>query len=150
VNCHVGSHFSDDQFHALGVPPVAADSDDGRFKDGAALLGSIFNRNGDYSDKKDTGGLAGVTNPMPESTHKAFRTPDLRGVALTAPYMHAGQFATLSEVIDFYDMGGNPGVSTGLQRLHLTAKQKLDLAEFLSTLNGEAIASDLLQDTSKP
>jgi cytochrome c peroxidase len=150
VNCHVGPHFSDDEFHVLGVPPNTPESDDGRFKDVPPLIASLFNRNGIHSDKTDTGGLAGLTNPMPESTRKAFRTPGLRGVTLTAPYMHAGQFATLTSVIEFYDAGGTPGVSKGLAPLHLTATEKLDLIAFLGTLNGEAIPADLLEDTSKP
>ena len=150
VNCHVGPHLSDDQFHVLGVPPVTPESDDGRFKDGAALLASIFTRDGDYSDKKDTGGLAGLTNPMPESTRKAFRTPGLRGITLTGPYMHAGQFSSLAAVIEFYDVGGTVGVSQGLAPLHLTAAEKVDLLAFLGTLNGEAIPAELLADTSKP
>jgi cytochrome c peroxidase len=149
VNCHVGPHFSDDQFHVLGVPPVTPESDDGRYKDVPGLLGSIFNRDGDYSDKKDTGGLAGLTNPMPESTRKAFRTPGLRGVTLTAPYMHAGQFSTLAGVIEFYNAGGT-AASKGLAPLHLTATEKLDLIAFLGTLTGEAIPAELLEDTSKP
>ena len=67
----------------------------------------------------------------------SFKTPTLRDIHLTAPYMHDGQIATLEEVIDFYDRGGdrpreeNPQLDEEMFPLKLTAQQKTDLIEFL-------------------
>ncbi len=152
VSCHSGPHLSDGGFHDLGVPQTGANvpaTDDGRFKDVPALLGSPFNRNGAYSDKKDTGLLDGLTNPMPDSAKGAFRTPSLRGVDLTAPYMHSGQLATLEAVVDFYDAGG--GVTADdLEPLNLTSGEKADLVAFMKTLTGKPVPAALRLDTAAP
>ena len=69
----------------------------------------------------------------------AFKTPSLRNVAGTAPYMHDGSIATLEEVIEFYDHGGNPNPYLDLDvlPLRLTGDEKLALLAFLSALSGE-------------
>lgn len=152
VTCHHGPHFSDDQFHNIGVPQTGEKvpaADDGRFKDVPGLLASPFNTKGSFSDDPNSNRLLGLTDPMPDVSKSAFRTVDLRGVALTAPYMHAGQLATLDEVVDFYDRGGDTpasGVKDPLMTpLHLTAQEKADLVVFLRSLTGEAIPPGLLQ-----
>ena len=64
----------------------------------------------------------------------AFRTPDLRNVVLRGPYMHDGRFATLAEVVDFYDRGGDfdaPNKSPAIHPLGLTAGEKAALVAFL-------------------
>jgi cytochrome c peroxidase len=74
--------------------------------------------------------------------HKfSFKTPTLRNIALTAPYMHNGVFGTLKEVIDFYDKGGGKGLHIApsnqtlpFEKLNLSAKQKNDIILFLKTL----------------
>ncbi len=70
-----------------------------------------------------------------------FRTPGLRNVALTAPYMHNGQFETLREVIDFYDDGGVPNelLSPLIRPLGLTEAEKQDLEAFLISLTGSNV-----------
>ena len=72
----------------------------------------------------------------------AYKTPSLRNVALTAPYMHDGSLATLSEVIEFYDRGGidNPGKDPLVQPLHLNPEEKQALGAFLHTLTGDNVA----------
>ncbi|MDX1604545.1 MAG: cytochrome c peroxidase [Candidatus Competibacterales bacterium] len=67
-----------------------------------------------------------------------YRTPGLRNVALTAPYMHNGAFATLAEVIEFYDQGGFPHElqSPLIRPLGLSERQKADLVAFLESLTG--------------
>jgi len=74
-----------------------------------------------------------------EADRNAFKTPTIRNVTLTAPYMHDGSLSTLREVIDFYDAGGGPMLpkSSLLRRLHLTEKEKADLVAFLESLTGE-------------
>ncbi len=154
--CHSSSHFSDDGFHNLGVPQgVPPNPDQGRVTDAVSLLTAAVNSaNATYSDNPTVGAarLAGLTNPMPESTRGAFRTPNLRGVAETAPYMHSGQFATLEEVVDFYNGGGGVPV-TGTRDplivpLGLSAAEGADLVEFLKSLSGPLVPSPLLVDTS--
>lgn len=146
--CHNGPTFTDNRFHNLGVPQTGDHvpaSDDGRFKDVPPLLSSAFNSAGVYSDAPEVGAakLAGLTNPMPESARGLFRTPGLRGVALSEPYMHSGQLATLQEVIDFYDAGGGTPVSGTrspfLIPLGLTTDEKADLLAFLYSLTGKQV-----------
>ncbi|MCU0922474.1 MAG: hypothetical protein MUF16_19470, partial [Burkholderiaceae bacterium] len=68
----------------------------------------------------------------------AFKTPSLRNVARSAPYMHDGSLATLEEVVDFYDRGGGdvPGKSDALSPLGLGAEDKRALVAFLRSLDG--------------
>ncbi|MCC6469779.1 MAG: methylamine utilization protein MauG [Alphaproteobacteria bacterium] len=70
-----------------------------------------------------------------------YRTPSLRNVALTAPYMHDGSLATLEEVVEFYDRGGgeDPDKADWLFPLHLSAADKRALVAFLKTLTGANI-----------
>ena len=70
-----------------------------------------------------------------------FKTPSLRNVALTAPYMHDGSLADLPAVLDFYDQGGvaNENLSPMIKPLHLTAAEKQDLLDFLRALTGSNI-----------
>ena len=112
--CHNGPNFTDNRFHNLGVPQV----------------GPL---------KEDLGRYA-VTRQ--DKDRGAFKTPTLRSVALTAPYMHDGAFKTLEEVIDFYDKGGgkNPQLDPFITPLNLTADEKKDLVEFMKALTGEHLA----------
>jgi cytochrome c peroxidase len=68
----------------------------------------------------------------------AFKTPSLREVALTPPFMHDGSLATLEDVIDFYDKGGkaNPNLDSDIRELHLTVEEKQALVAFLKALSG--------------
>src|SRR5262245_29779395 len=71
----------------------------------------------------------------------AFRTPSLRNVARTAPYMHDGSLATLEEVVEFYDKGGdaNPHLSPLIRKLELTKEEQADLVEFLKALTSPVL-----------
>lgn len=157
VQCHSGPFFSDNKFHNTGVPqnlggPHAPMTDTGRFGVIPALLAGTFNSNGKYSDDTNTGRLNGVTQ-TPDETGQ-FRTKDLRQVAELAPYMHAGQFATLEDVITFYNNGGGPdGSYQGTKDplmvpLNLTSDEQTDLVEFLKTLTGDPIPPQLQQNTA--
>ena len=72
-----------------------------------------------------------------ESDRGRFKTPSLRNVALTAPYMHDGSIATLEKVVEFYDRGGdaNPNLDPFIGPLHLTDREKVDLVAFLAALD---------------
>jgi len=74
----------------------------------------------------------------PGAGQGSFKTPTLREVARTAPYMHDGSLATLEEVIEFYDRGGNrnPGLDAELRPLRLTPAEKQALVAFLRSLTG--------------
>ncbi|MFZ5928042.1 MAG: cytochrome-c peroxidase [Acidobacteriota bacterium] len=69
-----------------------------------------------------------------------FKTPTLREVARTAPYMHDGSLATLADVVEFYDAGGraNPDLDPEIRRLNLSSDEKRVLTAFLGTLVGSA------------
>lgn len=73
----------------------------------------------------------------------AYRTPTLRNVALTAPYMHDGSFATLEDVVAFYDQGGidNPDKDPRLHPLELSVAEKSALVAFLKALTGDNVAA---------
>jgi cytochrome c peroxidase len=87
-------------------------------------------------------GLRGSTDPgryakVPIRASKgAFKTPTLRNIALTAPYMHDGRYATLEEVVDHYDRGGDnvENLDEQMQKLSLTAQDKKDLVSFMHAL----------------
>jgi cytochrome c peroxidase len=78
----------------------------------------------------------------------AFKTPTLREITRTAPYMHDGSLATLEEVIDFYDGGGkaNLALDRDIRPLKLNAAEKKALAAFLRSLRGQ-ITEGLLERT---
>ena len=78
----------------------------------------------------------------------AFKTPSVRNVALTAPYMHNGVYATLEEVLDFYDAGGGHGIGVVLSHqtlptdsLHLSRAEKRAIIAFLGTLTDTTATS---------
>jgi cytochrome c peroxidase len=75
----------------------------------------------------------------------AFKTPTLRSITETAPYMHDGVFKTLEEVVDFLNQGGGPNsnLSPLLKPLGLTQQEKADLIAFLKALTGEPIKFEM-------
>jgi len=80
-----------------------------------------------------------------EGDRNAFKTPTLRNVERTGPYMHDGSLSTLREVIDFYDAGGGEQrpKSVLLRRLNLTEKEKSDLVAFLESLTGRVESMEM-------
>lgn len=154
VQCHAGPFFSDQKFHNTGAPqegPDVPSEDEGRFADIPAAQKHAFNSHSAYSD------APGSRNPeLPmlvpgDADRGAFRTKALRQVAQTAPYYHAGQFATLEAVIDFYSEGGGTAGFVGtkdarLKPLNLSTVEKADLVEFLKTLTGEPVPAHLLEN----
>lgn len=127
--CHAGPQFTDNKFHALAVaqfgdhvPP----EDAGRIEDVKALLASPYNADGVFSDHRGTGRL----DRIEKAGYGAFRTPTLRNVAVTGPYMHDGLFKTLANVVAFYNAGGGEveGVTKDpeLTRLGLTDREQVD------------------------
>ncbi|ODU51326.1 MAG: hypothetical protein ABS92_00210 [Thiobacillus sp. SCN 63-374] len=80
----------------------------------------------------------------------AYKTPSLRNVAITAPYMHDGAFSTLEAVVEFYNKGGvdNEDKSPLIFPLNLTEEEKADLVAFMKTLTGDNIDA-LAQDARR-
>lgn len=110
--CHDGFNFSDSDFHNLGVGIKAKKPDLGRFEV--------------TKQEKDTG---------------AFKTPTLRNLADTAPYMHDGSEKTLKAVVEFYNKGGekNPQLDGRIHPLRLTPAEVDDVVAFLDALNGDKV-----------
>jgi cytochrome c peroxidase len=111
TGCHIGPNLSDEQFHNTGI----------------AWRDDRINDEGRYTVSRN------------EHDHGAFKTPTLREVARTAPYMHDGSLATLDQVIDFYSDGGrpNPFLDSEIRPRNFTTEEKHALAAFLRSLNGE-------------
>jgi cytochrome c peroxidase len=67
-----------------------------------------------------------------------FKTPSLRNLPLTAPYMHDGSLDSLEDVVEFYDGGGgaNPNLDAAIRSLRLSAVERADLVSFLGALQG--------------
>ncbi|MFO0683723.1 MAG: cytochrome c peroxidase [Sandaracinus sp.] len=104
LDCHFGPALSNGAFHAIGMPGhgSGAELDVGRSAALAPLTSSAFRRQGAYSDAPgEPDPLAGIAS-FPPSTIGAFRTPTLRALSATAPYGHAGTFATIREVVVHY------------------------------------------------
>lgn len=118
TSCHLGTNFSDDQFHNLGV---------GADKDGK--LADLGRWNAEPVGAKNVASIG------------AFKTPTVRDVTRTAPYMHDGSEATLEDVVEFYNKGGNanPHLSKDIKPLNLSDQEKKDLVAFMKALDGEII-----------
>jgi cytochrome c peroxidase len=132
--------FTDDAFHNIGVGLASADR-------AAAEVGAVLAPG--VSTKVSVGplekpfGAAAPDQGRYEVTglakdRFAYRTPTLRNVELTAPYMHDGSAATLRDVVDFYDRGGNvnPALDPLMMPLFLSEREKDDLVAFMRSLTG--------------
>jgi cytochrome c peroxidase len=103
--------LTDDQFHNTGVAWQR-----GRFTDEGRYAVTLNQRD-----------------------HGAFKTPTLREIARTAPYMHDGSLASLEDVIDYYNRGGrrNPHLDPRVRPLNLSSGERAALVAFLKALNGD-------------
>jgi cytochrome c peroxidase len=110
-SCHAGPNLTDERFHNTGVA----------FRDGQML---------------DSGRFVVTQKPADRG---AFKTPTLREVAQTAPYMHDGSLATLEEVVQYYAQGGNanPALDLIVRPIDLSAEDKRALIAFLHSLSGQ-------------
>jgi cytochrome c peroxidase len=106
--CHSGPNLSDEQFHNTGVSWQKQPLDLGRYE---------------------------VTKL--DADRGKFKTPSIRVVGLTAPYMHDGSLATLEDVVEFYNRGGgpNPHLDAAMTPLQLTVEEKRGLVAFLKGLS---------------
>jgi cytochrome c peroxidase len=169
IDCHNTPLLSDGEFHNVGVPqsgssvPTLADCPAGGVCDCVAganclpwgafdgqskLAQNTFRRSSRWSD--DQSPASDATEVVPPTTllKGAWRTPSLRNVALTAPYMHDGAYATLEQVIAHYQRGGSDEAigtrAADIKPLALTPSEASDLVEFLKSLTGQALPPSLV------
>ena len=136
ADCHFGPHLSDDRFHALNVPENPEYRKDPRITATRRFVAKVFGYE-DYRNIEEDPGRYLVTKDRKD--WKAFRTPTLREISKTAPYMHNGTLKTLEEVIEFLDRGGGPG-NKALSPLGLTDREKRALKVFLvEALSGDEV-----------
>ncbi len=152
--CHFGPQFTNGEFHEIGIPILKKSGgiDWGRYQGIKMLRASRFNLLGTYNDDKvrATGQSTRFVDLLPQ-TFEQFKTPGLRNVALTAPYMHNGQRATLRDVVKHYSeidvtqlhvahiyagdvMAEAVPVDTVLQPLKLSEQEISDVVAFLESL----------------
>jgi cytochrome c peroxidase len=155
VTCHNGPLLSDQQFHNTGVPPRDALAPDlGRALAIAKVQHDEFNCLGRFSDAKaeQCQELRFMVTGGP-GLQGAFKTPSLRNVALRPPYMHAGQFTSLEEVIGHYVKApaavvGHSELAHGApghmlrQPIRLAPDEVKDLVAFLATLSGPIVEGE--------
>lgn len=145
ATCHAGPLFSDGEFHATAPGALLVDGapDAGREADLAQWRQSPFNQFGRF-------GRNGAAKPRPTATRFAapgevgtryqFRTPPLRNVAVTAPYMHDGSVATLFDAVGHPARSASSSDTAAPGPAPLSAQEKLDLVAFLETLTDEHAA----------
>jgi len=139
VNCHNGALLSDEHFHNTGVPasPGVTAPDSGRAAGVRQAVAAEFNCTSRYSDAKaeDCEELRFAVTRGAELV-RAYKTPSLRNVTDRAPYMHAGQLATLEDVIAHYSSAPRaPFGHSELEPLRLSPVEQRQLAAFLRTLS---------------
>ena len=153
AECHRGPMFTDYAFHNIGVPQTGQyvpATDTGRF-DGIGKLTTTdpnvvkFDRSSEFSDQHDTTYLLTLGATAPDSATGQFKTPTLRNVSKTAPYMHDGAYQTLWDVVNHYNFGGATGNYSGerdpvIAPLMLTSAELGDLVEFLEALADGALS----------
>jgi len=144
TNCHNGALLTDGHFHNTGisVSAVVAAVDSGRATGARQAVAGEFSCTSRYSDAK-----AGECEELEfavtegEELVRAYKPPSLRNVANRAPYMHAGQLATLEQVVAHYNAApAAPSGHSELKPLHLSPAEQRELVAFLRTLSGPIVA----------
>lgn len=143
LQCHNGPLFTNQEFHNTGVRAVAGlPLDEGRLSGASKVLADEFNCSSRWSDSAPSKCLE--LKHMVTQSHeleRAFKVPTLRNVGIRAPYMHAGQFATLQEVLRHYNKA--PDARDGhseLKPLNLKEREIAQLVAFLHTLESRVDA----------
>lgn len=137
AQCHYGINLIDDRFHALNVPENPNFQNDPRV---AATRRFVAKLNGFEAFRTLSEDPGRYLISKQQQDWRAFKTPTLREINLTAPYMHNGIFSTLDEVINFFDRGGGDG-NTVLVPLGLSVEEKEALKSFLvEGLRGKEIS----------
>ena len=148
--CHSGPTFTDHEFHNIGLDRGGSALDQGRYPAVEQVKNDPFNGQGHFSDDPSleaNQALHYVTTR--DSNLGEFKTPSLRNIARTAPYMHDGRFKTLEEVVQFYStLPDQPALGhreESLQPLGLRQDEIKDLVAFLQTLTGMPLDESLME-----
>ncbi len=144
TQCHNGPLLTNQEFHNTGVPArPGLPADRGRFAAIAAVLSDEFNCRGRWSDaRQDDCPDLEFLAPASRQQERAFKVPSLRNVANRAPYMHAGQFATLRAVLNHYNRAPRaPSGHSELEPLHLSDTELDQIEAFLRALSSEPAAA---------
>jgi cytochrome c peroxidase len=149
VGCHTGARMTDDKFYNTGVPtPKTLEADEGRQRAVRAVIQAEFGCWSPYSDSSSNCGLISGNTNAAQAPAGAFKTPSLRNVANHYPYMHAGQFSTLSDVVRHYNQA--PKADLGVSRLkplNLSELEQKQLVAFLEALSAPVDAPATLLET---
>jgi cytochrome c peroxidase len=147
IVCHKGVTMSDNLFHNIGVKDQSEGAP-GQLAAVQPLLDWTFNAAGPFSDNRtglDASRLGSLRSDLANKSFEmegAYKTPTLRNIALTAPYMHTGELATLADVVEFYNKGGDAaGSFTGkktdtMKELDLEDEEKAALVKLLESMTG--------------
>ena len=141
TQCHNGPLFTNNEFHNTGVPVRAGlPLDDGRLTGAAAVLKDEFNCRSRWSDARHACAELEYLVAGEHELERAYKVPSLRNVAERAPFMNAGQFATLGEVLNHYNRApAAPAGHTELEPLRLRPGELRQLEAFLRTLSGPTV-----------
>jgi len=138
TQCHSGPLFTSNEFHNTGVRPrPELMVDHGRLTGATGVLNDEFNCRSRWSDARERCSELEFIVTDAQTLDRAYKVPSLRNVAERAPYMDAGQFGTLAEVLDHYNRA--PAAMTGhsdLGPLRLKPVELRQLEAFLRTLSG--------------
>jgi cytochrome c peroxidase len=143
TDCHNGPLFTNNDFHNTGVPAVVSlPEDTGRAKGAQQVLADEFNCLSPYSDAQPD--QCSELNFLVVDAHqqeRQFKPPSLRNVFGRYPFMHAGQFSTLEEVLNHYNTAPEaPAGHSELEPLNLTPEQVAQIIAFLKSLDGAVAA----------
>ncbi len=158
IRCHSGPNFTAAEFWNIAVPQEGrtADVEDVGRIDGVELVRvSEFGCTSKWSDVEDPGLCEAERVDTEPRLVGAFKTPGLRDISKTAPYMHTGAFATLEDVVRHYNDGGAEAGFAGaeqvaIRELNLSEEEEAALVAFLLTLDGEELDPSLLQAPTLP
>ena len=150
ILCHTDSNFTDNEFHNIGLDRGGRPLDQGRYPAIEQVKNDPFNGQGNYSDDTTLESNQALHYVVPKDNNLGeFKTPTLRNIANTAPYMHDGRFASLREVLEFYStLPDTPAIGhreESLQPLNLTEEELNDLEAFLNSLTGAPLNERLLK-----
>jgi len=140
ADCHSGPRLSDDQAHNTGVPDNPDIWNDPR-RHVTFVTFAMFMGIGDYMNLRRDVGAHVRSHKSDGSDIGKFMTPTLRELRQTAPYMHNGIFATLEEVVAFYNAGGGADANKDplMRPLGLSREERADLVAFLDALSGDPL-----------
>lgn len=152
IQCHSGPLFTNNAFHNTGVPAaMGLPVDVGRLDGVKKVLADEFNCLGRYSDARpEQCGELNFLAADSDRQMRQFRPPSLRNVAERAPYMHAGQFDTLEQVLDHYNKApAAPQGHSELKPLGLTDRETAQIVRFLGTLSAPVNAESRWLEAAK-